>query len=71
MSGEIKMPCPRQAGPDLKIKRMGAVRSGNSGNGPRRMRTPVKALRDKTGKHLPWPAQGAIIWNPNACNRIP
>jgi hypothetical protein len=48
----------------IKLKRGGATRNGNSGTAPKRFYTPVRALRDVHGKHLPWPPRGNIIWDP-------
>lgn len=48
----------------IKIKRGGMTRNGNSGTAPKRCRTPVRAIRDVHGKHLPWPSRGKIIWDP-------
>jgi hypothetical protein len=49
----------------IKIKRGGAASSGNSGAAHKRTRTPVRAIRNPEGRHLPWPTQGKPVWDPN------
>lgn len=48
----------------LKRRRGGVGKISNSGTVPKRFHTPVRAVRDVHGKHLPWPPRGKIIWDP-------
>lgn len=50
-------------GGSMKIKRGGTGKISNSGT-VRRVRPPVRAIRDPKGKHLPWPPRGKPIWDP-------
>ncbi len=47
-----------------KLKRGGVGKQGNSGSVARRVHTFPRAVRDKVGKHVPWPDRGRPIWDP-------
>lgn len=58
------LPLRKGKGGTFKVKRGGTGKVSNSGNAAGRFHQPVKALRGKDGKHLPWPPRGASIWDP-------
>jgi hypothetical protein len=66
----VRLPISRfiTGGGTLKVKRAGGTGTSNSGGSGRskRVYTPGRATRNpKNGRHLPWPARGKPIWDPN------